>query len=455
MNRDALRGKDPASAGRAVAAALRRNRPLRAFLLALAGAVSEVRGSAFLAGGWLRDVVDGKPGADVDVMVAGMSHRALGEALAALPRVRLGIRKVVPAGRHFPVFRVATRWNERYIDISTARGGGESRGWAPFACALADAARRDFTINSLLYELFPAGNRLSGELVDSFGGIGDLQRRTIRCVGTPDARLREDPVRALRAIRMKNERKRYRIDPATWRAIRLLSPSLLPGVPADRLPGELLRSLRANPRGTLDDLRRSGILRALLPELSRRKSGIDRARRRYASVARSAPGPVPETLLLANLLLDLAPGQADAAARRLRFPNVRRVVAAVSDLRALRRPDAMRFPLAETEAILARQEDPIPFIALHRAAAACDGARGKDLKRFLAYCRKTPVFIDGYDLEKMKFPEGPGREEALLAVREATLAGRIRDRGAALETIRCGSPSRDCRPPRCSAGPAC
>ncbi|MEW6721620.1 MAG: hypothetical protein AB1346_14330 [Thermodesulfobacteriota bacterium] len=420
-------------AERAVAAALRRDRPLSRFLRRLTRSVSDAGGAAFLAGGFLRDIADGKPGADVDVMVSGLSHGELGEALDALSRMRLGIRKVVPAGRHFPVYRVATRWSGRYVDVATARGAVGSTVRVPFASALADASRRDFTINSLLYVLLPRGNRLAGELIDPFDGIADLTGWTIRCVGAPGDRLREDPVRALRAIRMKNERKGYRIDPGTWRAIRSLAPSLLPAVSAERLAGELVRSLQADPAGTLDDLCRSGILRALLPELARRRLGTARARCRFASLARSVRGPVPPTLLLANLLLDLDFGEAEAAARRLRLPNVRRVLSAASDLRALRRTETMRHPLARTEQILRRQEDPDVFIALYRAAAACDGVRGKDLKRFIRLCSKTPYFIDGNDLQRMGFPEGPEREEALQAIREAALEGKIRGREEALE----------------------
>ena len=245
----------PASAGRAVAAALRRDRPLRRFLLALSKAVSGAGGAAFLSGGYLRDIAEGKPGADVDAMVAGLSHEELGKTLRALPLASLRIRKVVPAGKLFPVFRVATAWRG-YVDVSVARGGDGSRGWAPFALALADSARRDFTVNSMLYELTPKGNRLAGEFVDPFGGLRDLAGRTIRCVGKAEERLTEDPLRALRALRMAIERRGYRLDPATSRAVRRLGPSILPGVPGDRLAGELLRSLSANPAGTLEELRR-------------------------------------------------------------------------------------------------------------------------------------------------------------------------------------------------------
>src|SRR5512134_3996514 len=151
------------SADRAVAEALRRDRPLRAFLLAFSRAVSGAGGAAFLAGGYLRDIAEGAPGGDVDLMVAGLSHRELGEALSSLPHARLGIRKVVSAGRHFPVYRVATAWRDGYVDVSTARGGGPARRWDPLAQALDDASRRDFTVNSMLYALSTRGNRLVGE----------------------------------------------------------------------------------------------------------------------------------------------------------------------------------------------------------------------------------------------------------------------------------------------------
>jgi len=342
---------------------------------------------------------------------------------------------VIPAGKHFPVFRVATAWRDGYVDVSTGRGGGPARRWDPLAQALDDASRRDFTCNSLLYALSTRGNRLVGELFDPFDGVRDLQRRTIRCVGNAEDRLQEDPLRALRAIRMKCERKGYRIAPPTFRAVRRLGPLLLPGVPADRLVGELLRSLAANPEGTLEELRRSGILRALLPELSRRKGGMARAGRRYRSLRNILRAPIPPEILLANLLADLSPRDAETAARRLRLPDVRKVLRTVSDLRALRRPGTLRYPLAGTEAILSRQEPIGPFLALYRAAAACDGHRGNDLKRYMRYCSKTPFMLDGSDLVELGFPEGPGRQEALLAVREATIAGRIRNREEALRMV--------------------
>jgi tRNA nucleotidyltransferase/poly(A) polymerase len=430
-----VRAGDPAAAaGLAVADALRRDRPLRRFLAALAASVSGAGGAVFLAGGYLRDIAEGKPGEDVDAMVAGLSHEALGKVLRALPFASLGIRKVVSAGKHFPVYRVATAWRG-YVDIAAARGGGIP-GAAPYARALEDASRRDFSINAMLYALSVSGNRLAGELLDPSGGIRDLARRTIRCVGKPEDRIREDPLRALRAVRMRNERRGFRIEPSTFRAARRLGPKLLPTVPADRLAGELLRSLSANPEGTLEDLRRSGILRALLPELSLRKGAVFRAVRRYRYLGRSIRPPVPPEILLANLLLDLPPEAAEGAARRLRFPDVRRVLRTLYDVRALKRPESMRYPRAGTEAILSRQDAPEPFLALYRAAMACDGRRGRNLKQFLALCSERPALVTGSDLVEIGFPAGPAREEALLAVREATLAGTVGNREEGVRSLK-------------------
>ena len=57
-----------------------------------------------------------------------------------------------------------------------------------------DAFRRDFTVNALFYDI------ATYSVIDYVGGLDDLQARVIRCIGDPDVRFREDPVRMLRAI---------------------------------------------------------------------------------------------------------------------------------------------------------------------------------------------------------------------------------------------------------------
>ena len=60
---------------------------------------------------------------------------------------------------------------------------------------LEDLSRRDFTFNAM------AWNVQKQELLDPFGGLEDLQKKTLRCVGVPSARFREDPLRILRGLR--------------------------------------------------------------------------------------------------------------------------------------------------------------------------------------------------------------------------------------------------------------
>src|SRR5260221_547761 len=64
-----------------------------------------------------------------------------------------------------------------------------------FGTEIEDALRRDFTINGLFYDIG------SGKIIDHVGGLEDVKTRYLRMIGDPEIRLREDPVRILRAIR--------------------------------------------------------------------------------------------------------------------------------------------------------------------------------------------------------------------------------------------------------------
>jgi tRNA nucleotidyltransferase (CCA-adding enzyme) len=82
-----------------------------------------------------------------------------------------------------------------------------------------DLARRDFTINAIAYS--PS----RGELRDPYEGQADLARRVVRAVGDPDARMREDRLRALRGLRFAS-RFEFAIDDPTLHAIRESAPHL-------------------------------------------------------------------------------------------------------------------------------------------------------------------------------------------------------------------------------------
>ena len=99
---------------------------------------------------------------------------------------------------------------------------------------LEDLKRRDFTINAMAY------NDKNG-LVDAFDGIGDLNRKVIRCVGDAKKRFTEDALRMMRAVRFAAQLG-FRIDPDTKQAILTLAPSLKQ-ISAERIQTELVKLL--------------------------------------------------------------------------------------------------------------------------------------------------------------------------------------------------------------------
>jgi poly(A) polymerase len=104
-----------------------------------------------------------------------------------------------------------------------------------FGSIAEDAARRDFTVNALYYD--PA----TETVIDYHHGVADLQQKTLRMIGEPRLRYREDPVRMLRAVRL-SAKLRLTLDPAVRAPIREMA-ELMENVPAARLFDEMLKLL--------------------------------------------------------------------------------------------------------------------------------------------------------------------------------------------------------------------
>lgn len=214
---------------------------------------------AFLVGGCVRDLLFGIRPKDYDV------------ATAATPKdIRRLFRNCRIIGRRFRLAHVFFR--DKIIEVATFRTtaapseGGEENGQLlirednTFGTAEQDAVRRDFTINALFYDVHRQ------VILDFVDGVEDAEKRVVRTIGNPQVRLREDPIRMLRAIRLA-ARLGCSIDPATWEAIEQHRLEILQAA-APRIGEDLLRMFRGGAIAPAMDLMLSSrVLEVLLPEL--------------------------------------------------------------------------------------------------------------------------------------------------------------------------------------------
>src|SRR5688572_23676609 len=123
-----------------------------------------------------------------------------------------------------------------------------------------DAFRRDFTVNALFYDI------ATFSIIDYVGGLADLNGRLIRCIGDPDVRFLEDPVRMLRAVVLA-ARLEFTIDEPILESIAVQKHEIARSAPA-RLLEEYFKILRSgHAREAFRQLHSTGLLKAITPEL--------------------------------------------------------------------------------------------------------------------------------------------------------------------------------------------
>ena len=120
-----------------------------------------------------------------------------------------------------------------------------------------DLLRRDFTMNAMAY------NDSEG-LVDIFGGLQDLNNKTIRCVGNAKARFGEDALRILRAVRFAAQLG-FKIEEETRLGIVELAPTLA-NISAERIQVELIKMLVSPNPVMIKTAYELGITKVILPE---------------------------------------------------------------------------------------------------------------------------------------------------------------------------------------------
>jgi tRNA nucleotidyltransferase (CCA-adding enzyme) len=257
-------------------------------------------------GGAVRDALIGHAHLDWDLAT---------DATPDQVRTVFGRKRTIPVGIEFGTVKVLDA-NGVAHEITTFRRDVKTDGRhaeVEFGASLdEDLARRDFTINAVAY------SPTRGEVHDPFGGQKDLAARIVRAVGEPAARMREDYLRALRAIRFA-ARFDFEIDPRTWTAIRESAPHLT-RLSAERVKQELEKTMDQvdAPSRALRLWRESGAVAVLIPELS---NASDETLRAVDFAARPGPPRRPGRRLirLATLFCDMSANEVSSVANRLRF----------------------------------------------------------------------------------------------------------------------------------------
>lgn len=222
----------------------------------------EMNYKAYLAGGCVRDLMLGLHPKDFDV------------ATDAAPNdVKAIFRNCRIIGRRFRLAHVYFR--DTIIEVATFRSNvpeedDVQKGHVAKKDGLVtrdnhygtpeeDALRRDFTINAMFYDIDDFS------IIDYAGGLEDLKKRLVRCIGDPEVRYREDPVRMIRAVRFASSCD-LTIEEKTYQGI-LDSVEYMSSAAPARMFEEVLKFFHCGAMvKVLPMLRETGLLKVMLPE---------------------------------------------------------------------------------------------------------------------------------------------------------------------------------------------
>ncbi len=442
------------------------------FARAVAARLQQAGYAAYFAGGCVRDRLMHRVPADYDVATNAAPPEVMRlfphhSAVGAQFGVVLVHDRAADAGHHrqepaLPAARdvaVATFRTE-----SSYRDGRHPAGVRYARRPEEDVARRDFTINGLLYD------PIADQLLDFVGGREDLDRRVIRAIGDAHERFAEDRLRMLRALRFA-ARLEFAIEPATWRALQAAAPGIT-GISPERIRDEILRMLtEGRARRAFELLADSGLLQILLPEVERMR-GVEQPPQFHPEgdvwthtliMLDGLPAGCSPTLALGALLHDVGkPPTFRRAPDRIRFD--RHVEAGAAIARDIAR--RLCLSAAETEHVIA-------LVAGHMRFTDAPRMRPATLKRFLrqpgfedhlelhrldclsshgvfeayefvraaqaripAEALHPPRLLTGRDLIAMGYPPGPMFKQILQAVEEAQLEGTLAEPEAARAWVR-------------------
>jgi tRNA nucleotidyltransferase/poly(A) polymerase len=401
----------------------------RRFAVAVVRQLRAAGYQALWAGGCVRDSLLGICPKDYDV-----ATNATPEQIRAV----FGPRRTLAVGQAFGVITVLGPRTAGQVEVATFRcdaaySDGRHPDAVTFSTPEEDARRRDFTINGLFFD--PVAERV----IDYVGGRKDLERRLVRAIGDPLARIAEDKLRMLRAVRIAANFD-FALDAGTLAAIRQQAHKLII-VSAERISYELrLMLVHTHRRRAVELLNDAQLLEVILPDLrglapdGGRQEGNSRWQRTLAVLERLHDPTF--SVALAALLRECVQPEAEIAPEiqricdRLRLANTERVGVELLLGHEAELRGARRLPWPRLQRLLTHARIAELLCYTHAVALVHDGQTAD-----LDYCREKlalprqefdpPPLLTGDDLKAAGVRPGPRYRDLLHAVRDAQLDGRI------------------------------
>ncbi|WP_417389200.1 CCA tRNA nucleotidyltransferase [Gimesia sp.] len=386
---------------------------------------------ALWAGGCVRDLLLHKEPKDFDVAT---------NALPEEVRTLFGKKRTLAVGASFGVIIVRGHQPDCDVEVATFRSEGPYLdGRRPehvkFTTAEEDAQRRDFTINGMFYD------PINDAIFDYVGGKADLNQHIIRAIGNPLARMQEDKLRLLRAIRFAAT-LHFQLEEATRQAVHTMADQINVVSP-ERIADELRKMLIHPTRGQAIELvQQTGLLKQVLPELAPlwEASEYNHLWLQTLDRLKLVSTHIFETAF-ATLLLDLpAAGPAERLeeifeiCKRLRFSNhsLNLVHWLVQQRNSLEQASVMK--LSRLKRLLASEDCPHLFELI-----AADLSSRKQPLDDLEFCRQyrdhtprevlnPPPLISGNDLIDLGIKSGPQFKKLLTQIQDAQLEEQIETR---------------------------
>ncbi|QDS86993.1 tRNA nucleotidyltransferase/poly(A) polymerase [Rosistilla ulvae] len=405
---------------------------------------------AYFAGGCVRDRILGLRPKDFDVATDATPDRI---------RELFGRRRTLAIGAAFGVVSVLGRKGagEDPIEVATFRSDGDySDGRRPdsvvFSSPEHDAQRRDFTINGLFYD------PIAGRVIDFVDGRSDLQAGVLRAIGDPDARICEDKLRMLRAVRMATVFG-FEIESATRDALHRHAAEI-DVVSNERVGAEMRRLLAAAAAfDGLATLRETRISDVVFPQLAE----IWEAEIPQTDLPAEIPFPAATGAVLLSKLLgarrecDFVSGlivcllaiqwtggdEGDALRRiadlwRLSNEETARAAFALKSLPTVLQAD--RQPWSIVQPVLAGRYagDAVTLAETVTLALDLPGEAVAVARQRLGWEPNRldpPALLSGNTLQKLGLTPGPGFREILQDVRARQLDGLLNDAEAAAQYV--------------------